>query len=473
MNRKALVHLTAMAAVFSAVSFAAGKEKPLPKDLPPYGALAPYVPPQVTELKLDNGLSVWLAPISGFPKVAFGLASRGGYAADPKELPGIADMLTATITQGTTHRNARQIAEDLQACGGDLEGVARTDYLLLSTSVLAEKLEPALALVADVVRNPSFPDREVEVAKQKAAASLEAEEAEPGFIARRALYRAIFGDHPYAVVTATKDSIAKVTPAVLKQEYARRFRPSQSLLVLVGDFDVAAVEALARKNFGDWSEPAAAPETAPEAPSSVSAKTIFYAARPNSVQTTLYMGALSPTLSQSDYEATNLADFIYGGMFGSRLVLNIREDKGYTYSPRSFITPYKETGLLVTRADVRNEVTGPSFNEISYELNRIATTAPEPDEVERAKRYWIGSLAVFLQPQAELASELANYWSDLLTSKDLAAEGQKIANVSVQQIQDAGRKYFPMSRMTVVAVGDANVIKNQLAPFGFEFKQVQ
>lgn len=469
---KAFFRLMTFGVAISASSFAAEKGKPLPQDLPPYGPSRPFVPPQVSELKLNNGLSVWLAPISGFPKVAFAFASRGGYAADPKELPGISEVLTATINQGTTHRTARQIAEAVQACGGDLQAVVRTDYLLLSASVLAEKSAPAIALLADVVRNASFPDNEVEIAKQKAVASLEAEEAEPGFVAQRAFYRALFGDHPYAVVAPTKDSIGKVTPATLKREYASRFRPSGSVLIVVGDFDRNAMEVLARKNFADWSERATEPEIVP-APSAVSSTMIFYVARPHSVQTTLYMGALAPTLSQSDYEAANLADLIYGGMFGSRLVSNIREDKGYTYSPGSRITPYRETGVLMTRADVRNEVTGPSLNEISYELNRIATTAPEPDEVARAKRYWIGSLAVFLQPQAELASELANYWSDALTSKDLAAEGEKIENVSLQQIQDAGRKYFPMSRMTVVAVGDSDVIKNQLAPFGFEFKQVQ
>lgn len=458
--------------VISVLCFAAGKETPLPKDLPPYGPVAPFVPPHVTELKLGNGLALWLAPISGFPKVTFTFAVRGGYAADPVELPGVAELLAATMTQGTTHRTARQIAEDLQASGGDLESQARTDYLFLQTSVLADKSDSALDLLSDVIRNSSFPESEVQLAKQKAVASLEAQEAEPSFVARRALYRALFGEHPYAVVSATKKSIQKATPADLRSEYERRVRPSQAILAVVGDFDPHKLESAVRRELGNWADPSSAAPKPTEPPSSSPAKTIFYAPRPNSVQTTFYLGALFPTLSQGDYEAAKMANAIYGGMFGSRLILNIREDKGYTYSPFSFVSPYREAGVLVTRADVRNAVTGASFNEISYELNRIATTAPDPDEVEHAKRYSIGSLAVFLQSQAALGRELANYWANSLTSQDLAKEGGKLENVSAEQIQDAGRKYFPMSRMTVVAVGDETVIKKELEPFGYEFKKV-
>jgi predicted Zn-dependent peptidase len=424
-------------------------------------------------VKLDNGFSLWMAPVSGFPKIAFTFAARGGYAADPKELPGIAELLASTITQGTSQRSARQIAEELQACGGDLESRPRTDYLLLQTSVLSEKAEPALNLLADLIRNASFPDQEVEIAKRKAAATLEAQEAEAHFVARRALYRTLFGDHPYAIISATGQSIAKTTPADLKREYARRFRPSQSVLIVVGAFDPKAVEVSVRKNFESWTNPSS--PSIPDVPALTPSRsnTVFYVPRANSVQTTFFIGAFAPTRTQSDYEAADLANTIYGGMFGSRLILNIREDKGYTYSPRAFVTPNKQAGVLITQADVRNAVTGPSFNEIAYELNRVATTAPEPGEVERAKRYSIGSLAVFLQPQASLGGVLADYWADSLTPKDLAAEGEKILNVSAEQIQEAGRKYFPMSHMTVIAVGDENALKTQLAPFGLELKRVQ
>jgi predicted Zn-dependent peptidase len=160
-------------------------------------------------------------------------------------------------------------------------------------------------------------------------------------------------------------------------------------------------------------------------------------------------------------------------MFGSRLTENIREDKGYTYSPGSRLVSRSQAGILATRADVRNAVTGASFNEITYELNRMATTAPEAAEIERARRYLLGSIAIELQSRASVARALANLWVASLPPGELGALTEKIAKVSVSDVAAAGRKYFPASRMTVVAVGDEKVIKQELAPFGMEFTKAQ
>jgi zinc protease len=471
MSRQILTGLL-LATVWCCAAGAADKEKLLPKDLPPYGAVKPFAPPPVRQLQLANGLTVWLAPVDGFPKVSFALAVHGGYAADPKERPGIADLLASTVTQGTATRSARQLAEELQACGGDLDGHASTDYIVLQTSVLSEKMTAALNILGDIARNATFAGEEVKLAKEKTSSTLEGQEAEASFLGRRALYKAIFADHPYSVISPTKESIEKTSATELKHEYLRRFRPDQAILVVVGNFDSKTAEELVNRDFGGWQEPAGVPDTAVPPPAYSMAKTIFYVSRPNSVQTALYLGAIAPNHSEKDYEAAWVANAIYGGMFGSRLVLNIREDKGYTYSPYSYLSPYQATGLLVTRADVRNAVTGASLNEISYELNRTATTGPEPEELERAKRYAVGSLAIGLQSQAALASTLARYWIDSQSPQDLAEEGKRIEHVSPQEVQDAGRKYFPMWRMTTVAVGEEKVIKQELAPFGLEFKKV-
>jgi zinc protease len=311
------------------------------------------------------------------------------------------------------------------------------------------------------------------MSKQKAASELAAQEAEPRFLGRRALYRAIFGDHPYSVTSPTKDSIENTTAAELKREYQRRFRPDEAVLVVVGDFDSRQFEQAARKDFGDWKKPAIASDVAVPAPASSVTRTVPYVDRPNSVQTAFYIGGIGPKRSDKDYEAASLANALYGGMFGSRLVLNIREDKGYTYSPFSILNPYRETGLLITSATVRNPVTGASFNEISYELNRMGTTSPEKEELERAKRFSIGTLAIALQSQVALAERLARYWVESSSPEDLAQESEKIQQVSREQVREAGEKYFPMWRMTTVAVGEEKVIKEQLAPFGLEFKNVQ
>jgi zinc protease len=450
---------------------AADKQQPLPKDLPPYGAMKPLAAPHVTVVKLDNGLTVWLVPEAGFPKVSVTLAVRGGYTADPKERPGFADLIAATVTQGTRNRSAKQVAEDLAAAGGDLSSEATPDSVLIETSVLSSKVDAALDILADVAQQATFSDQEVATAKNNLSSGLLANEAEPGFLARRALYRALFGQHPYAIIAPTEETIAKTTAADLRTDFAGRFRPDRTLLVAVGDFSEQSLLATIRARFAGWKPGADAAPINETKPAPLVSKAIVYVPRPNSVQTALYLGVLGPTRSAPDYAAARIGNAIYGGMFGSRLISNIREDKGYTYSPGARLTLNRETGVLVTRADVRNSVTGASFNEITYELNRMATTLPDAEEIEQAKRYLLGSLARQLQGRAAIARQLANLWIDSLPPEELELQGQKIEKVTPQDVQAAGRTYFPAWRMTVVAVGEEQVIKDQLAPFGLEFQK--
>jgi zinc protease len=188
--------------------------------------------------------------------------------------------------------------------------------------------------------------------------------------------------------------------------------------------------------------------------------------RPGSVQTTIALGAFGPIRSDSDYEAAEVANAIYGGTFGSRLVTNIREDKGYTYSPFAYIRSYQAAGIVITQADVRNVVTGPTFNEIVYELNRLATTSPTEDELGTARRYLVGSEAIQLQARSAVAAELAQNWVNGLPPEEIGIYGQKIAHTTSAEVDAAARKYFPASRSAIVAVGEEKVIRDAMAPFG-------
>jgi zinc protease len=323
------------------------------------------------------------------------------------------------------------------------------------------------------MQNAAFADAEVEIAKSNLMSTVEANEADPSFLGRRALYRALFGEHPYAVMSPTKDSLAKTTAAELRREYARRFRPERTLLVVTGDFTEATLLPEIRMSFGVWKASGEAGPINADKPAANVTKAIVYVPRENSVQTAFLIGTLGPNRKDPDYAATRIADSIYGGMFGSRLVSNIREDKGYTYSPGSNLAPRREAGILATRADVRNEVTGASFNEINYELNRMATTKPDELEVESAKRYLLGSTALRLQSRSAVARSLANLWIDSLPPEELGRQTEKIAAVKPEDVEAAGRKYYPAWRMTVVAVGEEKVIRDELAPFGLEFKKAQ
>jgi predicted Zn-dependent peptidase len=163
-----------------------------------------------------------------------------------------------------------------------------------------------------------------------------------------------------------------------------------------------------------------------------------------------------------DYEAADVANAIYGGSFSSRLVANIREDKGYTYSPFSSLNAYQVAGTLVTHADVRNEVTAPSLNEIEYELNRLATTTPT-----------VGNDAIQLQARTSLSAQLADIWVNGLPPEEIATYGQKVANTTSTEVDVAAKRYFPASRTAIVAVGEEKVIREALAPLGIPIKTLR
>lgn len=442
------------------------KLPPLPKDLPPYGPLVPFPTPNVQVSKLPNGLTVWRVARPGFPKVTLTLAVRGGRAYDPKDRPGVSDLLMAVMDQGTKTRSAKEIAEAFEAAGGDLTGDLRPDALLSSVQVLNDKVDGALAVLADIAQNDTFPDDEVALAKADALQNLQAQEAEPSFLAQRALAKALYGNHGYSVISATAEAIKATTAEDLRAAYHQRFRPDESLLIAVGDFDPNALGAAIEKDFGGWTAPSVPPPPEPPRPAENNPHAIFLVPRPGSVQTNLVLGAFGPRRGDPDYAATQVANAIYAGMFGSRLVRNIREDKGYTYSPGGSIQLRAQAGTLQTRAAVRNAVTGPSLNEIFYELNRMATTDASPDEVTKAQRYLVGTNAIFLQVQAEVASELGWLWVYGLPPQALGQESADIQKVTLDDVTAAGRKYFPAARQTVVAVGEDKVVRDQLSVFG-------
>jgi predicted Zn-dependent peptidase len=469
MNKMMLV----FAVLFCGSLSFAQKEVPMPKDLPPYGAEKPLRAPSVKTAQLDNGLAVWLVTEPGFPKVAFTVAVRGGFAADPADRPGISELLSKTIDQGTKARTAKQIAQDLQASGGDLSAGSEKDFIEVSTAVLASKMDAGIAVLSDVVQNASFPDAEVALAKRNLSDSLRQRESEPSFLAGRAMAEILFGDHPYHVTSPSQECVAAATATDLRRIFTQRFRPDQAILVAVGDFDDAGMLEIVKAKFAGWKAPDEPALSGLKRPSNPPEHAVYVVTRPGSVQTTLELGAFGPLRGDPDYEATMVADAIYGGTFSSRLMTNIREDKGYTYSPYSRLSAYQVAGVLVTHADVRNEVTAPTLNEVDYELNRLATTAPSDEELSKAKHYLVGREAMQLQARAALSNYLAGLWVDGLPPEEIGIYGQKITNASVSEVETAAKRYFPSFQTAIVAVGEEKVIREALAPFGIPVKTLQ
>ncbi|MFN7990455.1 MAG: pitrilysin family protein [Thermoanaerobaculia bacterium] len=437
-----------------------------PAALPPLGPVQPVPAPRVDGATLPNGLEVQVVPWPGVPLVGVRLVVRGGFSDDAPGGAGLARLLAASLREGTATRSGALLADLAQEAGGDLSAGAGPDSLTIAASGLAPRLPLLLDLVADVARRPAFPADGVARVKDLAHEELETSESEPFFLAVRAFARAIYGRHPYATVSPTAASIDAVTPEILAAEAARRLRPGRALLVVAGDVDPAEVHAEAARLFGGWSgageAPApVAPPVAPDGP-----RRIEVLDRPGSVQTNLLVGNLGFPRTDPDAYPLELAMTVYGGAFTSRLVQNLREEKGYTYSPGAGASWLAGCGTVRSFAAVRNEVTGAALNEILYEMERMATTEPSDEEMERAFRRDAGSLAIALQTAAGVADELARLWVLGLPPDEIGREVDALARVTKRDVRRASRRVFGTGSARVVAVGDAAAIREELATFG-------
>ena len=445
-----------------------GADIKMPPDLPPYGPLRVPEVPNVQSERLSNGLTVWLVQQNNLPKAAVTLALRGGYCADPADARGISDLLAATVKLGTSSLNARQIAERSQAAGGALKAVADTEDLTLSIEPLSEHVPDALALLADLAAHATFPDSEVTLAKTNLLAGIQQNESDPSFLAQRAFGSVHYGDHPYGVISPTSAMVEHATPESLRKLYAETFQPNQAIVVVVGAIDPTVVLAAIHSAFGSWSGTHAGAGSAsvtPSEPVFAAEKKVFFVPRPGSVQTALLMGAPAPIRTDPDYPAFEVANAIYGGMFGSRLTKNIREDKGYTYSPYSYLVIHQKAGVVLTREDVRNAVTGPSYKETVFELNRIATSPVSDQELASAKRYLLGTLGSRLQSRASLSLRLADLWVYGLDAQFIRKDADGVVSSTTAQVQQVSNRYLAPEKMTVVAVGEDKVVHDQFAPF--------
>jgi len=467
MRARSVVVILVLLATVVASGAAIAKQPPvMPKGLPAFGADKPLPAPTVVTETLPNGLTVWIVARPGFPKVDATVVVRGGNAADPRDLPGVSDILASALKEGTAKRTSRQIAEQMQAIGGTLDAANRTDATFINADALAGGAATLVEIVADVAQNPSFPKGEVELVKANALEDLKAQASQPEFAVEKAFRSAVYGEHPYHVISPTVESIGKVTPELLKAEHARRFHPDRALFVIAGAIDPETLKPVIRKAFGGWKGVGPAPAPIPQGPAAGDARAIFVVNRAGSVQSEIRVGRPTMKADDPDLYPMVVANTIFGGSFASRLTDNIREDKGYTYSPGSGNRVQEQGGLLRVRAAVRNDVTAGTLLEIFYELDRMGATLPTDEELARAKRFQSGLYLLTNSLNAAVVNTLATNWVNGLPPSALAEFVPKVNAVTANQVQQIGRKYMNSLTQTVVIGGDAAKVVPAVAQFG-------
>ena len=436
------------------------------KTPPAPGAARPLNLPKITERKLSNGLTVVLAPLPNVPKLTAILTFRdAGTAADMQRHPGISQIASGVANEGTDTRSSKQIKEELRSIGGTLSLGSDSDSTSIFASALSEFSARMFDLMSDVTQHPSFPENEVKLAKENTIQQIRAGRANPGFLVNERFQKAVFGNHPYAFVVPDEKSITALTQADLKSFVASYYIPNNSHLIVVGDIDTDKTFAEIEKAFGSWKSATALPDENPAVPSR-DKRQIYFVNRPGSIQSAIYIGNVSIPRKDKDYFALRTANTIYGGSFYSRLTRNIRESKGYSYSPFSSSNTQLKTGSFVAGAFVRNEVTGPTLLEIFYELDRMRVLPVSDEELKAAKEFSTGNFSVELASQSGLAGRINTvYTYDL--SKDFITDFRpKIESLTPADIQRVSAKYFDTYHAAIVIVGDYEKVKDQVTPFG-------
>ena len=461
---KKLMLALAVTAAFAPMAHAAPAAKELP--MPAYGKDKPIPVPKIAKSTLKNGLTVWVVPRKGLPRVDYVLAVRGaGFAADAPATPAFANMLAGLLNEGTDKRDSRAIAEAAQGMGGSVAASATSDGIIVSANALLSQSAPMMQLLAEVARTPSFPESEVKLAKANALQALRVSETQPSFRAERAISRAVYGEHPYSRSTPTVEAINAVTQDMLRSEHAKRMRPDHALLVITGPVKETDALKLAEQAFGDWK--ASGPSLADTAPAPSAARPArILLQRDGSVQSTLRLGSPGIAASSEDQIPLRLASTILGGGFSSRVNINLREAKGYTYGASAGARLNRAGGAIIGGADVRNEVTGAALNEFFGEYKRIGSELVPAKEMEMNKRYVAGGYMISNQLQRAVAGTLASNWLVGLPAEFLGEYVPRIQKVTPEQVREVAKKYYAPENQSIVVVGDRKAVGEQLKAFG-------
>lgn len=436
------------------------------RTLPPLAEPVAPRRPRIHRRTLSNGLRAVAIRKNDTPIVEFRL--RIPSAITSANSLAKSSLLSATMTAGTASRDRHELEQQFGLLGGDLNVGHDADKITVGGSALSDHLADYLALVAEVVSTASYPTGDVDRERARLAEQLQVANASAGTMASKALAAKLYGSHRYARVLPEPADIATVKAAGVRSLHRSRVLPSDAVVVLVGDIAPAkALDALERA-FAAWEGTAPAGPAAknPFAGRGESAHALSVVDRPGSVQSAIRVGLPSVGRDDDQYAAARVANMLFGGYFSSRLVANLREDKGYTYTPRSAMNLNDEAAVLTINADVSTDVTAAAVNEIRYELGRIATTAASDEELENARQYLIGGGLLGLSTQAGLAGTAASLEYAGVGLEFLWEHQRALAKVTGDDVRAVAERLMNPTLGRYVVVGDAELIEPQLDSLG-------
>jgi zinc protease len=438
---------------------------PFPDRPPAPGPSGEYRFPAFTEDRLDNGLHVIVCQDRRVPRVCATLLIATGLTAEEQALPGMTGFLAEMLKEGAGPRSADEIAEAVDFMGAELETSGSQDMIQASISTLDEYFADGLRLLGDLVLEPTLPPDELERLRRRELAALTNKHSQPGYLGRKACYRALYGDHPYAAVDATEASLGAFSRDALAQFRQMRFDPARAYLVVVGNAGHGDVLRSARSVFGNWTAPGATPPLEAAVPA-VESRRVLIVDVPNAVQSNIFIANHALPFGHPDTIVFKVMNQVLGGSFASRLFMNLREEKGYTYGAYSGPDARVAAGTLVAWAAAGNEVTGGALKEFFYELNRIRDERVGDEELGNAKAFLTGVFPIALERIEQIAAHIVSLKLHNLPGNHWDTYRDRINAVTPEQVQQIARQHVRPDQCVVVVAGRADQLQPVLEPYG-------
>jgi zinc protease len=419
--------------------------------------------PKPVEKTLANGLRVIVIERAATPLVTAQLVIKNGGEVDPPELAGLSNMVGDLLTKGTEKRGATEIAEAVEALGGSLYSSTRWDSTRVGLDVMASKIGPAVDILADVVRRPTFKDEEIERLRQQTLDELTVELGEPGSIARYVAARVVFGDAPYGQPLAgTPESITRISRGDFLQYHGRWYRPDNAILVFGGDIKAPSAFALAQRYFGDWKKPAEPLPSLP-APKAVSADPrVLVIDKPDAGQAAVLVARSGITRNDPDYFRGVVANSVLSGYSG-RLNQEIRIKRGLSYGAGSQLDTRRNVGPFVASAQTKNQSAVQVADLLLGEVSRLAT-APVPDlELNPRKAVVVGNFARNLETTGGLVAQVATLAVFGISFDEINRYIGNVQSITASDVQQFAGSHLDAKTTSIVVVGNAKEFLPELS----------
>jgi len=413
---------------------------------------------------LDNGLDVVLFEDKRLPLVSYRLAFHSGDINDPTDHTGLSSAISSMLTEGTEDYTSLQLAEKIERLGSSLHASSSDDFTIVAASSLSLYSSEILHLLAEVILRPTFPEDELDLYRRNTVEHLKFQRSQSPFLADEQASRLIYGDHPYAKFSPAAADIEKLSRETMSRFHGETYVPNNAMLIAVGDVELDEFLSEVEELFGDWQQGAQPWEKFVAPPKRVS-RTLTLVDRPGSAQSNIILTNLAIRRTDEDYFPMLVMNQVLGAGASSRVFMNLREEKGYTYGAYTRLNTKRLAGDIEATAEVRNEVTGDSLKEFFYELERIRADNVGDEELDDAKSFLTGVFPIRAETQEGLTNLIVNQHLYGLHENYLQTYRANVDAVTVNDVRRVAEKYVRPDEMAIVIVGDASEVMPQVESY--------